>query len=217
MPKTPELVELNIYTTPSTWTRDGALPTVAPYDRIVGTDTGNGLLACRDFDDVPRTEQSVVVTPALRERFHQFFQKVIIPHDPETPGSILNQSGDYNCHRFTFAMDGLDAGTTDRALPLAERLARRSNVADTPYPLGAAGVMWINDMQRGRIAVHSFIGLGKRVPVSLQVLATGGHVGLRRYDEMTASYDQLWHGAAQTGRPLSLLGKLGQFARDLAR
>ena len=217
MPKNQELVELNVYTTPSTWTRHGAAPTAGPYDRIVGADTGNGLLACRDFDDVLRTEQSIVVTPMLRDRFHNFFQKVIIPHDAEAPHSILNHSGDYNCHRFTFAMHGTDTGDTMHALTQAERYVRLCNVADRPYPLGVAGVTWLNDLHRGRMPVHSFIGLGKHKHISLQVIGTGGHVGLRSYEEMDASHNLLWRGADQTGRPLSLLGKLGQLARDVRR
>lgn len=186
-----QLTELIVQTTPSTLRHPGMYRrTQEPYRRILSVESTLGsVVALNTVCDSDKTIEKLRVPPLFARRLLLFMKKYVAAYDPESADAQMEDNETYNCHRF--ALDMVGVPTTDRyqAGALAKSLAVICAPRSTPLPLGTYAVVRNKDprQKRARLA-HSFIGLGKDNPDCLQVVFTGGHIGLAPYEQVLADY-----------------------------
>ncbi|HMS50271.1 MAG TPA: hypothetical protein PKA02_02435 [Candidatus Saccharibacteria bacterium] len=195
--------EIGLYTTPSTWVSPFAGDLSKPYRRVVGVQYGDGVPSV-DWAQVDpvntisaydRTDADleVITMPTNTARLLIGFYKRFFVNSPQTRPQYSRGDGyyqgeqteEYNCHRFGYWMQGTPAAQKFECPEAPDHITER-RPAHTPLPLGRHGVL-------GTVgaAVHSIVGLGEDREDCLQVLATGGHMGIDTYEAIVDQYDYM--------------------------
>ncbi|HZP55446.1 MAG TPA: hypothetical protein VFB03_01610 [Candidatus Saccharimonadales bacterium] len=181
--------ELAAYTVPSTWTRPEFKPTVRPYNRVVGLTNNGEVLWQPTFGSADpnhqfsKSDAERVAIPSndiFAKRLIEFFARYIA----ECRGGHISTET-YNCHRFGLWMVGADSGNSVR--PPTEVVDSEPIEKGRRLSLGQRGV--IGYKFRGHTsASHSIVGLGREKPDCIQVIAVGGHMGIRSYEDTLDHY-----------------------------
>jgi hypothetical protein len=204
-----EVTDIGLYTTPSTWVCPFADELNKPYRRVVGVQHSNGIPSTHwtrvdpvnyvfsyDRSDV---ELEVVTMPVNTAKLLIGFYKRFFADEPRSrpqysprDGSYQGeQTEEYNCHRFGYWMRGTPAAQGFECPDAPDHITER-RPTNTPLPLGRHGVL-------GTVgaAAHSVVGLGEDLEECIQVLSTGGNMGIDTYEAIVDQYDYMRTGGMQ--------------------
>ena len=187
---------LTVGVVPSTWLARTAgrkhVRTEEPYDRVVlvKPPKGGELLASpthlKDPDAAySETDIRLIDIPSnslLTSRFTAFFG-----------GFICYASGEiFDCHFFANWMAGKGRPNTSSEYEgEADSIIRNGTVVDGGFRLGEQVVIG-GVKGNGPKPYHSFMGLGEDRDDCLQVMSTGGHVGITKIESMHRFYAEAY-------------------------
>lgn len=196
MMTSPELV-LPVFTVKSDWIcRYGALD-VEPYDRVVGIGVPDSDEPLWTVDVVPEDFESKF-DPKDTER-----EELKLPHDMALnlisffKKHLRDNDGErdlfYNCHRFAYNLGGSEPQSGLAGTISASEVIKFGEKTDPPLDIGRHAVYGAfhgeGSSARGLPQpLHSVVGLGQEEERCLQVGDMEGHLGLRKYVNIDAYY-----------------------------
>lgn len=195
-----ELVELRLFTTPSDLVYGLDRPTAVPYRRIVGMSYGDGMPAeywsrtdhfgaAGAYDRDQATPETLAMPDHMAHKLISFFERYFANGRqpiPTTDGSRVAEGrvrDQYNCHRFGYWMRG-SAVASRVEFPEAPDFVTEGFAIQGGVPMGRHSVLGTPGA-----AVHSVVGLGRDSDECLQVLSTGGFMGIDTYQHILDHYD----------------------------
>jgi len=137
------------------------------YDRIVGVMLDG---VTYPIEETPATSQRPIpLTGTMRQGLAQVARDFCDGHE-------------YNCHGFSRVLHGtsLDIGRAD--LPITKTIEGRPIV--TRLALGSVGIIGFDT----EYMPHSVVGLGEDESDCIQVMSTGGSIGVTDLDELVGFY-----------------------------
>ncbi len=197
-----------LYTVPSTWVSPYTNPLSTPYRRVVGIEHAGGMPAAswsridptRDVSAYKRrdAEREGIEMPTLALRrlvgfFNRYFvedPRVKPVYDKKTGHQVDVSTEGINCHRFGYWMRGSIVADRHEVPEAPDHIVAEGVVVERSLPSGKHGVYGSrSDYFLSGSALHSVVGLGEEQEECLQVLASGGFLGVDSYEHVLDFYD----------------------------
>ena len=195
---------LAVFTVPSDWTKPGRPRTHVPYARVVGLELASGptvwvpqqsLLDSKgDFSVADAERELIPSKPIFRNRLESFFNWYLAENSGREALGPEGFDDIFDCHRFGWWMSGGTDSIGEVALQSTLEMVRDNDPEEFRYlALGQRGVLVYK--RHGHSSVqHTMVGLGGRVPMSIQVVAKEGNLALRSYEDTLEHYDLVRNG-----------------------
>ena len=190
---------ITAHTVPSTYVRTGCRPTKVPYRRVVGLVVpGFGEQWSRIDPTIPEAAYSR--DEAASEEFEmpgdasnklgRFWMRFFVEPPRVRSEYLVDRQEEYtNCHRFGYWMRGVHVA---EEFDLPDEPNHIVDMGRSGHPLraGVHGVLGQRDDAKGiGVARHSVVGLGEDRNDCIQVLASGGFMGIDTYRNAIDYYE----------------------------
>jgi len=198
-----EITPVIFHVVESTHVSGSARDTDQPYSRVVGLSIGEGMSeelwtpqgANHDqleYDKSDTDAISIGVKQDIAYRLGSFFNRFHVegPNhfaNPDENTVAPDDTSDYsraNCHRFGYWMKGAIVAEGKEIPAEPSHMTREGFWVKPPLPQGKHAALGRNSS-----APHSVVGLGKDSDKCVQVMSTGGPMGIDTYENVLAYYD----------------------------
>ncbi|HSW98294.1 MAG TPA: hypothetical protein VLF71_00485 [Candidatus Saccharimonadales bacterium] len=188
------MATLQLDTVHSTWIHPYVPEAPEPYHRVITVGTASGVVACEYEVDTSDVQSFAFNVPEdMAERVARFFKAYVAGRstDPADPSfshrEAYSERPPYNCHAFArYVITGADhEGFEYRYDGFGSEAAKTAQPFTGNLEAGQHGVVFSRPNNH---TSHSFLGLGRHAPFTLQAMNNHGNIGLLPYNQILPIY-----------------------------